>query len=138
MRRSRRFIRHACQVPVEVIARHDEARSHTTQDIGGGGLAFQSDTRWEVGCWLRIRIALDPPYEADAQVAWCRPRRKGFLVGVRFADEREAFKARMVEQVCRIELYRQRQNAKGRPINAQQAAREWIEQHAERFGALGR
>jgi len=133
----RRFIRHALQVPIAVIPEENSIyhQNNSTQNISHGGLAFQSERCWEIGRWIHIRIELlRPPYEAHVQVVWCRQRHNDlFLVGVQFADEREAFKARMVEQLCRIELYRRRQNAKGRPINGQQAASEWIEQHAARF-----
>ena len=45
----------------------------------------------------------------------------------------------MVQQVCAVEHYRQEELQKGRVLNSQQAASEWIAKYAGRFpdGAAG-
>ena len=53
--------------------------------------------------------------------------------------ETPLFAARMVEQVCQIEHYRQQvQRAEGRVLDAETAAREWIKRYAASFPALGK
>jgi hypothetical protein len=81
---------------------------------------------------------VDPPFEAMARVAWCRPDGDAFLVGVEFLDSDDAFQSRMVQQVCSIENYKQDVAAKeGRVLSSQEAAAEWISKFAGRFPAGG-
>ena len=84
---------------------------------------------------LHLRIeTVDPPFEADARVAWCRSEGDGYLVGVEFLDAADAFSSRMVQQVCSIENYRQEvREREGRDLATNDAAKEWIEKYAGRF-----
>ena len=55
-------------------------------------------------------------------------------MGVQFLDATDAFRARMVEQVCTIERYRtQVREQEGRELSAHEAAAEWIGKFAGRF-----
>ena len=57
----------------------------------------------------------------------------GFEVGIEF-NAQEAFKSKMVEQLCQIEEYRQLMlREQGREIDGEEAAREWISRHAREF-----
>lgn len=104
-------------------------------NVSFGGLAFLSSTCPDIGEVLRLRIpTVEPPFEAQARVAWCRPEAKKFLVGVEFLDSRAAFRSRMVQQVCSIENYRREvQQREGRALTTQEAASEWIAKYAGRF-----
>ena len=55
------------------------------------------------------------------------------LIGIEFAAEAEAFRARMVEQICHIERYHRQQQAEGREVSEEQAAIEWIDRYAATF-----
>lgn len=133
----RRFIRHTADVPIEV--RTVPGRAGVMQqgmNVSEGGLAFLADTCPAVDDTLEVCIPeVDPPFEALARVAWCRSENDGrFLVGVQFLDSGDAFKARMVEQVCTIEKYRKDVlEDEGREITSQQAADEWIQKYAGNF-----
>ncbi len=60
-------------------------------------------------------------------------------VVVRIARQREAFVARMIEQLCHIAHYRQQTLAsEGRALSEERAAREWIARYAAAFPALDR
>jgi hypothetical protein len=77
---------------------------------------------------------VDPPFDAKARVVWCRPENSKYLVGVEFLDKADAFRSRMVEQVCTIEEYRQQvRRAEGRTLSSQEAAEEWIVKYAGAF-----
>ncbi|HEU0077282.1 MAG TPA: hypothetical protein VFQ76_06510, partial [Longimicrobiaceae bacterium] len=57
-----------------------------------------------------------------------------FCIGVQFLDAGDAFRARMVEQVCSIDRYRRQvREREGRELTGQEAAEEWIRDHAARF-----
>jgi hypothetical protein len=132
----REFLRHTVHVPLEID--RVAASAPLVQrgvNVSFGGLAFLSSTCPDIGEVLRLRIpTVEPPFEAQARVAWCRPEAKKFLVGVEFLDSRAAFRSRMVQQVCSIENYRREvQQREGRALTTQEAASEWIAKYAGRF-----
>lgn len=104
-------------------------------NVSYGGLAFTSDVRREVGEIVELRIpTVQPPFEARARIAWCRPEGDHFLVGAEFLDANDAFRSRMVQQVCAIENYRREvQQREGRVLTSREAAAEWIARYADRF-----
>jgi hypothetical protein len=133
----RRFIRHTADVPIEVRAvPGSDAVVQQGTNVSEGGLAFVSDACLDTDGAIELRIPeVDPPFEAHARVVWCRPEPDGrYLVGVQFMDASDAFRARMVEQVCTIEKYRKDvHEQEGRELDAQQAATEWITKYAGQF-----
>lgn len=132
----RKFIRHTADVPIEVrVVADGDATTRHGVNVSFGGLAFESDGYIEPGSTIDIRIAaVEPVFEAHARVAWCRRERTCFQVGVQFLDSSDAFRSRMIEQVCSIERYRRevRRN-EGRILSTEEAAVEWINKYAGRF-----
>ncbi len=132
----REYLRHTLNVPLE-IALLDDATASSQQgvNISHGGLAFSAEACLPIDQVIALRIpTVEPPFEAHARVAWCKPEGEKFLIGVQFLDADDAFRSRMVQQVCSIENYRKEVLAKeGRVLNNQQAAAEWIARFAGRF-----
>lgn len=133
----REFVRHTVHVPLEVERVGEPAHVESGVNVGYGGLAFVSPTCPAVGEVLRVRIpTVEPVFEGEVRVAWCRPEEGRFLVGVQFLDSSVAFRSRMVQQVCSIENYRREiARQEGRVLSTQQAAAEWIARYAGRFPA---
>lgn len=132
----RRFIRHTADVPLEVRAVDEGAgETHRGVNVSFGGLAFESEGPLAYGTTLEVRIdQVKPPFEAHARVVHCEPEGDHFCIGVQFLDAGDAFRARMVEQVCSIDRYRREvQEREGRELSSQEAAEEWIRRHASRF-----
>lgn len=131
----RTFIRHPTGVPLEVVRDDSRSVAHTLSNVCYGGIAFHCDQALRPGERLRLRIpVLQPAFEADGKVVWCERQGEGFEAGIVFLSAEEAFRARMVEQVCHIEEYRRRVRLReGRHIDSRQAALEWIEKYAGRF-----
>ncbi|HEX6373681.1 MAG TPA: PilZ domain-containing protein [Longimicrobium sp.] len=132
----RTFIRHTAGVPLEVTCvPGSPASTRQSVNVSTGGLSFVSDEHHALGAIIQVRIpTVDPPFEARAKVVWTKPEGDGFCVGVQFLDENDAFRARMVEQVCTIERYRdQVREEEGRELSAHEAAAEWIGKYAGRF-----
>ena len=131
----RAFIRHTAGVPIEVAAVPGGAGAAARSlDVSVGGLAFLADDDIPVGTTIQVRIPVDPPFEALARVAWTLPEDDGFCIGAQFLDADDAFRARMVEQVCSIDRYRRQVAAgEGRILSDQEAAAEWISRYAGRF-----
>lgn len=132
----REFIRHAADVPIQVRAA-DDAAAHVGKgvNVSVGGLSFVSDCELEPGSVIEVSIdAVDPPFAARARVMWAQPDDGRWCVGVRFLDAADAFRARMVEQVCEIERYRRGvEESEGRVLTSPEAAAEWIGRFGERF-----
>lgn len=139
----RQFIRHPIDVPIE-IGIGEQAASEVVQpgapvhtlDISQGGLAVACERALSPGTLVEIRIpCVQPPFLGRARVAWCqRHEIDGFELGVTFLDDDDAFRARMVEQVCHIEDYRQSVlRLEGRALGLDEAALEWIGKFAAQF-----
>jgi len=155
----REFIRHTVDVPLQFRAieanEHPElgpipidddyaARGESTEghsrNVGFGGLAFDSNFCPNTGQLIELRIpTVDPPFIAKARVAWCRANPDGgYLIGASFLDASDAFRSRMVQQVCSIENYRKEvKEREGRELTTQQASAEWISRFAGRFPSTG-
>ena len=132
----RAFIRHTAGVPIEVRAvPGSAARTQQSVNVSVGGLSFVSDEALEPGSTVGIRIAeVEPPFEARARVVWSTPEGGRYCIGAQFLDSSDAFRARMVEQVCSIERYRKEvEEREGRLLTTQEAASEWIGKYAGRF-----
>ncbi|EXI66621.1 MAG: hypothetical protein AW08_02526 [Candidatus Accumulibacter adjunctus] len=136
----RSFIRHPADIPLAIAVDGAHRRSAPRlKDVSEGGLACLSRRPLSVGAAVVLSIPLvQPPFRAAAVVVWCQRQGGAYEVGIRFADADDLFAARMVEQVCQIEHYRQQvRRDEGRLLDAEAAAREWIERHAASFPALG-
>lgn len=131
----RAFIRHTVDVPLEVSTVPSSHIRERAVSIGSGGLAFTSHECLSEDQIIQLRIpTVNPPFEAQARVVWCRPENDNFLIGVQFLDPKAAFQSRMVQQVCSIEQYREQvKQEEGRELTSQEAANEWIEKFAGRF-----
>jgi hypothetical protein len=133
----RRYIRHPVEVPIEieVAPSVSTAGGQQLRNVGAGGLCFHAREPFEPATRLRIRIpVVDPSFEVEGWVIWCRRAEPGFEVGVEIPAEADDYRLRMVEQLSHIEDYRRSVAEKdGRKISAEQAAREWISRYAGDF-----
>jgi PilZ domain len=132
----RQFIRHPATIPIEV-AGDDPLAQGTRQlrNVSLGGLAFESDVRFEPEALVKVRIPfVNPAFETRARVVWCSARAGRYELGVQFLDPQDAFVGRMVEQVCHIENYRKVvRETEGRALTVEDAAAEWINKYAAQF-----
>jgi hypothetical protein len=132
----RSFIRHPSTIPIDVHLEHAaRGESECLKDVGQGGLSFHSNVFIEPGVTIRVRIPLvKPVFQAVGLVTWCQGDGGDFEVGVRFLEEDDMFRARMVEQICHIEHYKREVLEKeGRELSAEEAAKEWISKFAVKF-----
>ena len=134
-RTMRVYVRHPSEFPVELrSASGGNSRRERLRDVSTGGVCVRSQTAFERGERVLVSIPVGAPgFEAEGRVAWCRPTEEGYRVGIEFTGTVEAFRARMVEQVCHIERYHRQLLAEGRNATEEEAAREWIANYAARF-----
>lgn len=131
----RNYIRHPTSIPIHVSAgTHNDAQV-MLNNLSAGGLSFVTDIAVKVGSVVDLMIScVTPDYQGEGVIVWRRSQKPtGFEVGVRFANDDEYFRMRMVEQVCQIEEYRQQLADVGRNLTAEQAAFEWINRFAADF-----
>lgn len=138
---TRKFIRHPSDIPIEYcLTEVPICQKDSIANVSTGGLSFHSQCFVKPDQWLLLRIPVDGRYfEMKAQVKWCEvcESNSGFYVGVQFSDSSQAFSARMVEQICHIEHYKNKIKEKeGRILSGEQAAAEWIEKFAESFPTI--
>jgi Tfp pilus assembly protein PilZ len=135
----REYIRHPSSIPLEVkIADLPDPQSEYMNNISLGGLSFHSKNKLDDGALIVIRIPmLKENVQINGQVAWCRKHESSYEVGVRFRDREEAFRTRMVEQICHIEQYRREvMERERRQLTSEEAAIEWIKKYAASFPEL--
>lgn len=135
----RTYIRHPTNIPVQIECKSCQASRRRISNVCYGGLAFESNCFIEPGTQIRIRIDIvNPCFEADGIVSYCRRKGGQYRVGVEFIRRDDLYIARMVEQICHIENYKQRvAEQEGRRLSTQDAAREWISKYASRFPRWG-
>ena len=109
--------------------------THHLTNISLGGFTFRTDSPIKLGRSITINIPLIPDSSLEnSYVAWCRGKPGNHIVGVRLTDNQSAFRARMVQQICHIELYRRKiADEDGRNLSSDKAAREWIANYATDF-----
>lgn len=134
----RHFVRHPTDIPIEVTVSAVSAQreSHCCMTtVSEGGLSVEVDRKLTAGCKVNIAIpSVSPPYHGAGEVVWCRANNDRFEIGVYFSDKEEAFRSRMVQQVCQIEHYKNMIFERdGRTINGEEAAAEWIAKYAANF-----
>ncbi|MEF8704611.1 MAG: PilZ domain-containing protein [Candidatus Accumulibacter sp. UW26] len=138
----RSFLRHPVDIPIEIDAdgsRHHQRAARRLKDIGLGGLACRSEQRLPVGARVLVTIpVVKPAFHAHCSVVWCSRHGSYYEVGVRFDESDEVFTARMVEQVCEIEHYRNEVlRSEGRVLDSETAAKEWVSLYAAQYPSGG-
>src|SRR5690554_1897034 len=102
---NRNFIRHPVDTPIVVTqASKAEDSLVDVSNISEGGLRCFVPNRIPLESFVRICIpTLVPPYNGEGIVVWCNSLKEGYEVGIRFINDDESFRLKMVEQICRIE-----------------------------------
>jgi len=136
----RQFIRHPTEIPIQIRReRRRPAAAPQMRNVSLGGLAFQSRADLRPGSIVLLRIPfVRPQFAARARVVWCSAANGSFEIGAEFLDVEDAYRLRMVEQVCHIEQYRREVlKNEGRRLSSEEAAGEWIAKYASEFPETG-
>ena len=132
------------RVPIPVPVRYrvsgseHELRSEIA-DLSAGGLSFASDEPLDPGTLLEVTFPLETArFVLEATVVQVTAEREDvFLIGVRFLAPDERFRARLAEQVLRInERRRELSLVRNEEVTTEEAARHWIERYAREFADL--
>lgn len=135
----RNFIRHASDIPLDVnIESSEQTHCNKTVNISMGGISFVSEKKIRTGKRVSISVpSISDSFHFEGQVAWCQEFDDQFTIGIQFYDEEHSYTARMVEQICQIESYRNEVlKTQKRHLTSDEAAEEWISQYAHTFPEL--
>ncbi len=133
---SRHVIRHPLEIPIEVQPLGAQALDCLpVHNASLAELAFNFPRRVNVGEVIIIRIpSVNEGAEICGKVIWLAKSAGGYVIGVSFYSENEAFRMRMLEQICHIESYRKAAlTSEGRELSSEDAAAEWIACNAASF-----
>jgi hypothetical protein len=117
---------------------HINASVRELRNMSYGGLSFVSDEHYAPGDVLEVAFPdLRHPGHVRGEIVWSEAldaNPGSYLHGLKFLDENEHHRARLIEQICHIESYRRTQELHyGRSLAPQVAAEEWIAKYAARF-----
>ena len=131
------FIRHPNGLPIRF--RHCQPPERTPNHLNPstGGLRFLSDSHVPKDSFLEVSIPIrDWTYRFVGRVVRIRCFGSIQELWVCFGSHADAFQARMAEQLCHIEAYRNAvQERDGRTISSELAAMEWVSKYAAYFPA---
>ena len=133
---SRHVIRHPSEIPIEIQPLGVQGLNYLpVRNAGLAELAFDFPCRVNVGEVVVIRIpSVNEGAEICGKVIWLAKSAGGYVIGVSFHNENEAFRMRMLEQICHIESYRKDVLVtEGRELSNEAAAIEWISCFAASF-----
>ena len=135
----RELIRHPSDIPLDVkILSEPGARHAYMHDVSLAGMSCLVSREIAVGSRVEFYVpSLSGESSGRGTVVWCRPKREKYQLGIQFNAEKDAFRARMVAQVCQIEHYRREvKSIEGRVLDSEAAALEWIPRYAADFDRL--
>jgi len=137
----RKFFRHPIQVPLRLKpAQKNFGGASKSEDLSLGGLNFIWPKKLSRGALLDITIPVkEKLFELRAKVAYSREDRKSarYHTGVTFIDFPSAFKARLAEEVLEIMEFQKSISRKlGHEISEEEAASQWVRDHATHFPAI--
>lgn len=133
----RRFLRHPAGIPVVCRRRrHRDECPADLRNMGLGGMAFITTLALQPGDVVTIECPTLHAEGLEGEVVWSDVLDDGtrrYRCGIKFQERSTFARARLVEQLARIETYRKSQQAHGRPLARNAAAQEWIEREADKF-----
>ncbi len=134
----REFIRHPATVPIQLIELESEVehKINTLNNVSFGGISCLSSEPVDKGKAIKIKVeCVNPDFEITGKAVWCHAKNDMYEIGIEFiVNKDQIFFLRMVEQICHIEHYRNEiLQSEGRKLSIEEAAKEWIEKHAENF-----
>jgi hypothetical protein len=129
------FIRYPNGVRVHGAVRRREQVARAP--VRAGGICFSTSRRLPAG--QTVQLSLDTPGGAQditVTVAWSQVENGAWLTAARIAGDGDACRARLAAQLCLIDAYRRTERARGRDLDEETAAREWIARYAHEVPSL--
>ena len=133
------FIEHPASIPVDIsLAPPPINQPLSKLEKPRTGITVPSDEYYTLGSFVKICVAAgDEIHFFVGEVAWIDQDQRGQRLGLVFHSRQEAYRARMIEQLCHIYAYRlQMSQAVGNQVAIEEAARHWIAKYSDSFPQL--
>ena len=134
------FLQHPAGYPMEIKRKRFweklDADKQTSSRIG---IMFDSDEYYKPGTNIDITIPLPNKIENfSGKVVLVKQNGDHYEIGLWLRREEDASRARIVEQICHIEVYMQEKKYREGPynLNPDRVAREWITKYASDVPSL--
>jgi hypothetical protein len=138
----RKFIRHPFNYPIKTKIIHPEYRDgdiiSESKNISAGGLLFTCKNKISTGVEVEIDLQVEKRrLLVRGQVVRCRKTTDGrYDVAVEFDTPNEILKVRMMEQVVRIELFKNRvERMYNVKLDFAWVAKAWIRRYSKAFAS---
>jgi hypothetical protein len=138
--RRRKFIRHPLNYPVRTRVIQSRKKENDiiseTENVGAGGILFSSKKPIPVRSEVEIEMRVEKrQFLLDGSVVRCKRTAEGqYTVAVAFKTSSELLKARMMEQVVRIEAFKDRLERRYNvTLDFAVIAKEWIKRYSSFF-----
>lgn len=107
-------------------------------DNSATGLSYLGPEPLSAGDMVQFKLpSLTDQVSAKLRVTHCQPQsQQGYLIQLQFINEEQAYRFRMMEQLCQIQQYQQQMQQQGRQLNLNEAAAEWINDFAASFKSI--
>jgi hypothetical protein len=101
------------------------------------GLSYLCNQPLDQGLLVQFRLpSISDQACSKLWVALCEPHQRGYLLSLRFMNDEQLYRFRMMEQLSEIYQYQQRMRRQGRHLDLDQAANEWINRFAASFKSV--
>jgi hypothetical protein len=106
-REKRKYIRYPAEVSIEYkISGEKIERSDYTKNISFGGLCFHAKSYIKPGTVLTLKFpTINLNSEIVGEIVWCSGKKEEMEIGVKFRNENDAFRARIIEEICHLKNY---------------------------------
>jgi hypothetical protein len=135
------FIEHPYDQPLSLRSIKTAVKNFNTRYYRriDGGIRLITRQSFEPGTLIEIQTRIRGEGATfRGRVLWIKEiEGRTSQLGLVFDNSEEAYRARMIEQLCHIEHYQRRQYAAGRNLDVHDAANEWIEQYSPNFPQIG-
>ncbi len=136
----RKYIRHPLSYPLRTKVLTEKSGNplvkSSAENIGAGGLLFRSSVAMNRDAEVEINLSIEGrKYLLDGTVVRCDPVENGnYNVAVSFNRQDEALKVRMMEQIVRIEEFKERlEHRCKKKLNFAWVAKLWIKRYSKGF-----
>jgi len=134
----RKFFRHPIKVPIQLTRLKDiSAVNARAEDLSQGGLAFFWPESIPEGTHLQLSIPVEKQlFKMKVRVTHSQKDADTLLfkTGVCFEDPVSSFRAKLAEEIIQIRQYCEKMSLlREHPVSEEEAAKAWIDRHAEDF-----
>lgn len=128
----RAYIRHPVFIPLSITEDNTPESSSSSVNISAGGLLFlhHKDIAPQTRITITIPFAiLKEPAVLPARVVRSQAVEHGYEIAVSFENEEAALRARLVEEIVRIDDYRRSRGIE----DFDAAANEWLRKYSDKI-----